>query len=154
MKKFLALMLVVVFVFSLSSVTAFAGPRVINPYKDLKKTDKTSIEANKKKKKYNGWKGIAKKNKFKPNKFMTRREFLVTLHNLYGRKVTAGIDDIIHANDVVTSDFCCKKMAALSKGLGYEISWNGYKAKMRRKDVARYIKIFATFHKKLTPHKY
>jgi hypothetical protein len=25
---------------------------------------------------------------------------------------------------------------------------------MRRKDVARYIKIFATFHKKLTPHKY
>lgn len=154
MKKIFATLLLVVMILSVAPMSAFAkGAKV---YKDvtLSKVDRQSYDAIAYVKKFGGWKSLIKKNKFKPNKFMTRREFLVVLHNLYGRKVTAEIDDIIHANSVVTSNYCCQKMVALSKNLGYEITWNGYKAKMRRKDVARYIKIFATFHQKLAPHRY
>ena len=154
--KKVCMLLFVVIMISLMPATTFAKGSSKKIYKDvtLKKVDRQSYDAIGYIKKFNGWKGLIKKNKFKPNKFMTRREFLVTLHNLYGRKVTAGIDDLIHADSVVTSNYCCQKMVQLSKNLGYEITWNGYKNKMRRKDVARYIKIFATFNQKLAPHRY
>ena len=133
-------------------VTAFAAK---NPYKDVtrKKVDAQSFKAISYIKEYNGWRGIAKKGKLSPNKFMTRREFLIVLHNLYGDKVTATMADVRSANSKITSKFVCDRMVALAKVLKYPIKWTGTKAKLRRKDVARYIHVFATFNSAFKPKK-
>ena len=152
MKKMVSLLLLVVFVLSLAPMTTFAGPRVL-PYKDVVRIDKQSSEAISFVKRHNGWKGLIKKGRFRPNKYMTRREFLVCLHNLYGEIVTADMSDVLLANKPVTSEFVCERLAKLSKPLGFPITWSGYKKKMKRKEVARYIMIFATFNPSLMPRK-
>lgn len=152
-KRLISLLVVVVIVLSLVPMSAFAGPRVL-PYKDVgKKVDSQSSEAISFIKRYNGWRGLIKKGKFYPNKYMTRGEFLRVLYYLYGKKVYADIDDVVNFNAIVTSSFCCERMVKLSKALGYPISWKGYKTRMKRKDVARYIMIFAKFNPKLMPRK-
>ena len=124
-----------------------------SPYKDVtrKRVDAQSIDAISYIKSYDGWRGLIRKGRFYPNRYMTRREFLIVLHNLYGDRITATMDDVRHANDKVTSKFACDRMVALSKALGSPIRWNGTKDKLRRKDVARYIKIFAVFKPAFTP---
>lgn len=146
-----ALLLMVVLMLLAMPMTAFAK----NPYKDVtrKKVDSQSYTAISYIKKYDGWRGIAKKGKLRPNKAITRREFLIVLHNLYGNKVTATMADVLSANSKITSKFACDRMVALSKVLKYPITWNGTKAKLKRKDAARYIYIFATFNSAFTPKK-
>ena len=124
-----------------------------NPYKDvtLRTVDKQSFTAISYVKKLNGWKGLITKGKLSPNKYMTRREFLIVLHNLYGSKVAVTMADVRGANNRITSKFVCDRMVVLSKALKYPIRWTGTKAKMKRKDVARYIYIFATFNSALKP---
>ena len=126
-----------------------------DPYKDVthKKVDAQSYKAIAYIKQYNGWRGLVTKGKLSPNKAMTRREFLVVLHNLYGDKVTVTMADVRGANGKITSKYVCDRMVALSKVLKYPIKWGGTNAKMKRKDVARYIYIFATYNKAFTPKK-
>lgn len=150
-KKRQIFMLSLIVLLLVMPMTAFAK----NPYKDVtrKKVDAQSFKAISYIKEYNGWRGIAKKGKLSPNKFMTRREFLIVLHNLYGDKVTATMADVRSANSKITSKFVCDRMVALAKVLKYPIKWTGTKAKLRRKDVARYIHIFATFNSAFKPKK-
>lgn len=149
-KKGLFLLFIMIMVM-LAPTTVFAK----NPYKDVtkKKVDKESYKAIVYLKEHGGWNGIAKKGKLSPNKYVTRRDYLIILHNLYGDKVTATMADLRAANQKVTSKFACDRMVLLAKKLNYPIKWNGNKSKLRRKDVARYIYIFATFNKALTPKK-
>ena len=84
---------------------------------------------------------------------MTRREFLIVLHNLYGDAVSANIGDVVAANAKVTSEFVCNRFVALSQALNFKIKWSGYKNKMTRKDVARYIVLFASYNAALAPRK-
>ena len=135
------------------SMSALAASKA--PYKDVtrKKVDTQSYTAISYIKKFDGWRGLVKKGKLCPNRYVTRREFLIILHNLYGDKVTATMADVRGANDKVTSKFACDRMVALAKVLKYPIKWNGTKAKLKRKDVARYIYIFATYNSAFTPKK-
>lgn len=158
--KKVVFMLLVVCLIALMPTVAFAKPKKAKSkaskiYKDVstKRIDAKSYEAIGYVKQHGGWAGLIRKGKFYPNRYMTRRDFLVTLHNLYGGRVYANIEDIVLSGQIVTSDFVCQRMVAMSEGLGYKITWQGNGDKMRRKDVARYIKIFATFHPKLAPRK-
>lgn len=151
-KRIIGFVLMMILVTMFSTIT-FAGSK--NPYKDVtrKKVDAQSFTAISYIKRFDGWRGIVKKGKFYPNKTMTRREYLIVLHNLYGNKITVTIADLRGANDKVTSKFVCDRMVALARKLNYPIKWNGTKAKMKRKDVARYIYTFATFNSALKPLK-
>ena len=154
MNRIFVMLLVVITIMAALPATTFAkGAK--GPYKDvtLRTVDKQSYKAIVYVKGYGGWRGLIKKGKFYPNRYITRREYLTVLHNLYGNRVTATIVDIVYANSKITSDFACKRLAAMSKGLGYTITWDGYQTKMKRKDVARYIYAFANFNKKLAPRK-
>lgn len=156
MRRFL--LLVVICLVAMVPMVAFAKPKSNKAgriYKDVtaRTVDAKSLEGIAFVKGYNGWEGLIRKGRFFPNKFMTRREFLTVLHKLYGGYVTADINDVLNANEMVTSDYCCQKMVAMSENLGYKITWSGANAKMRRKDVARYIKIFATYNGALMPRK-
>lgn len=152
MKKMISAMLLVVVILTMMPMQVFAGG---NPYRDVttRKVDTNSYSAIVYVKDYNGWKGLTKKGKLYPNRYMTRREFLKVLHNLYGDKVPATIIDVLCANGKITASYVCNKLAELSKVLGYPIKWNGTSMKMRRTDVARYIKIFATYNSALKPRK-
>ena len=151
-KRIIGFVLMMILVTTFSTI-AFAGSK--NPYKDVtrKKVDAQSFTAISYIKRFDGWRGIAKKGKFYPNKTMTRREYLMVLHNLYGNKITVTIADVRGANDKVTSKFVCDRMVALSKVLKYPIKWDGNKTKLKRKDVARYIYTFATFNSAFVPKK-
>ena len=153
MKNVKRVLFVVVMLLALAPATVFAGTK--NPYKDVtrKKVDAQSYKTIVYIKEHGGWRGIAKKNKLYPNKAVTRRDYLIILHNLYGDKVTATMADLRGANDKVTSKFACDRMVVLAKKLNYPIKWNGNKSKLKRKDVARYIYIFATFNSALAPKK-
>lgn len=150
MKKRFGLLLFIIVLLTMS-MTALAK----NPYKDVtrKKVDAQSYDAIVYINNFGGWRGLTKKGKLYPNRAITRREFLIVLHNLYGNKVTATMADVRSANSKITSKFACDRMVALSKVLGYSIRWDGNKTKLKRKDVARYVKIFATFNKAFTPQK-
>ena len=149
-KKKLFITVVMVLTLMVSTVAMAA-----NPYKDVtrKRIDAQSYDAIVYVKQHNGWRGIARKGKLYPNRFITRREFLVILYNFYGKKVPADILDVKSANTGVNSRFCCNKMVQISKVLGYPIKWVGTSQRMTRKDVARYVKIFATFNPKLAPQR-
>ena len=151
-KKKQVFMLLFVVMLLAMPMTVFAAK---GPYKDVtrKKVDAQSIKAISYVKSFDGWRGIVKKGKLHPNKAITRREFLIVLHNLYGDKVTATMADLRSANSKITSKFACDRMVALSKVLKYPIRWEGTKARLKRKDAARYIYIFATFNKALAPKK-
>ena len=153
-RNFVMLLVVCLLLIGMLPTVAFAkgSPR---PYKDVssRNVDAKSLDAIIYVKNYGGWTGIAKRGRFYPNRPMTRYEFLVVLHNLYGGYVTADIGDMLNARTIVTANYCCQKMASMSKALGYGITWTGDASKMKRKDVARYIKIFATFNPKLAPRK-
>ena len=65
-------------------------------------------------------------------------------------KIAAGsisyADDMQSANNGINSKFVCDRMIILSIVLGYPIKeWQGTGMIMRRKDLARYIKIFDDF---------
>lgn len=125
-----------------------------NPYKDVtrKTVDSDSYNAISYVKSHKGFRDIAG-TKFYPNRKVTRREFILILHNMYGDKMTCTMDDLRYASRTITSKFACDRMVALSKKLGYPIKWAGNSQTLRRKDVARYVKIFATFNKRLAPRK-
>ena len=153
MKKLVSLLLVVVFVLTLTSAEVLAAS---DPYSDVtnRSVDNSSYNAIAYVKQHHGWDGgIIKKKKFYPNKYMTRREFMLALYNLYGDKVPATVSDVIYANTVVTSAFVCSKCVALSSVLKYPIKWSGNSSKMKRKDVARYLKIFATYNSAFKPRR-
>ena len=153
MKKILSLLLVVIVVLTMAPAQVLAAS---NPYKDVTKrsVDEGSYTAIVYVKRHHGWSGgIIKKKRFFPNKYMTRQEFMLALYNLYGEKVPATVSDVIYANTVVTSAFVCSKCVALSSVLKYPIKWSGNGMKMKRKDVARYLKIFATYNSAFKPRK-
>lgn len=154
MRTIRRVLFVVVMLLALAPITVFAGTK--NPYKDVtrKKVDAQSYKSIVYiKTTFNGWRALVKKGKLYPNKAMTRREFLLVLHEGWGDKVTVTMDDVRHANDIVTSKFVCNRMVELARKLNYPIKWNGNKTKLKRKDVARYIYIFATFNTALAPKK-
>lgn len=158
MKKFFLLFVVAFCLLLPTSAYAKAHKKPtksLSLYKDVttKKVDAESYEGISFVKKYGGWNKLTKSGKLYPNKHMTRRDFLICLHNLYGGIVTATMEDLLEANEKITSKFVCDRLASLSKSLGYQITWSGYPTKMKRKDVARYIKIFATYNPKLMPRK-
>lgn len=138
----------------LLSVSVLAG-RVKNPYKDVtgKKVDKQSFSAIVYVKQHGGWRGIAKKGKLKPDKVLTRAELITVLDNLYPGKVPVTINDIRRSERRVTSKEVCSLMVKVATNLNYKISWAGNSTVMRRKDLARYIKIFASYNTALAPLK-
>lgn len=154
-RRIVSFLFLLAVIMTFMSMTAMAAKGGSNPYKDVtkKKVDASSYDAISYIKKFDGWRGLVKKGKLFPNKYMNRREFLIVLHNLYGDKVTVTMADVRYATSKVTSKFCCDRMVELSKKLGYPLKWPGTKAKMKRKDVARYVKIFATYNSKFTPKK-
>ena len=145
------IMLLAVLTFMLMPATAFAKSN--NPYKDVthKTVDATSYDAIVYIKQHHGWSGIARKGRLHPNRTITRRQFLMILHNLYGDKVTAGIWDVRAANSKITINWACQRMVELAKALGLTITWNGANTVMKIKDAARYIRIFATYNPAFTP---
>ena len=151
-RNFFVVVAVLVFVLMFSTAALAKSKR---PFKDVtrKKVDAQSYDAIVYINNFGGWRGLTKKGKFYPNKAITRREFLIVLQNLYGDKIDTSMQDVRYANSKITSKFACDRMVVLSKKLGYPIRWNGNKSRLKRKDAARYIKIFATFHKALTPKK-
>ena len=151
MKKRIGFVVLMLILLTTFSTITFAGSK--NPYKDVtkKKVDSQSFTAISYIKRFDGWRGIAKKGRLYPNKTMTRREFLIVLHNLYGDKVTVTMADLRGASDKITSKFACDRMVALAKVLKYPIKWTGTKAKLKRKDAARYIYTFATFNSAFKP---
>lgn len=155
-KRVLALLLVVCLAMSLMPMMAMAkGKKSGVVYKDvtLKKVDAQSYAAIEYVKAHGGWSGIAHKGKLRPNKAVTRQEMLRVLDNMYPDKVPVSIIDFRLWYKKVTSQEVCDKMVELSAALGYKIQWTGNTAKMKRKDLARYIKIFATYNAKLAPLK-
>ena len=159
-KKMIVSLIVIVLVVALIPTFAYAKGRKIGKttsriYKDVtsRTVDAESCAGIQFVKEHGGWNGLIRRGRFFPNLYMTRKEFLIALHNLYGGRVYANIEDIILSDQIVTSDFCCQRMVAMSEGLGYKIAWNGKNVRLRRKDVARYIKIFATYNPKLMPRK-
>ena len=159
MRKRISVMLLVVLVVIAATMPAVAfakgGRQQQRIYKDVttSKVDKDSYDAIVFIAQHNGWYGLIRRGRLYPNQYMTRREFFTVLCNLYGNIVPAICEDVVLANSITTSDYCCKKMAALSVALGYEITWDGYNDRMRRKDVARYIKKFAYFNPSLMPRR-
>lgn len=154
MKKIIRVfVLLVVLAFALMPMTAFAKSR--NPYKDVNRrtVDAKSLNAIIFVEYYDGWRGIAKGRRLHPNRNITRRQFLVALHNMWKEKVKADILDVRNANSNISFDWGCQRMVILGKALGLDITWNGPKKKMKIKDAARYIKIFATFDARFAPHK-
>ena len=145
----------VVFVFLFVMMISVAAMAAKDPYKDVtkKKVDVQSYNAICYVKQHSGWRGISKKGKLRPNKFITRREFMVILYNFYGDRVPATVLDVKSANTGISSQFVCTKCVELSKILGYPIKWKGTNQRMTRKDVARYVKIFATYNAKFAPRR-
>ncbi len=149
MKKLLSVLLVVVFL-----VVTPANVFAANPFKDVTKSsvDSASYSAIVYVKAHKGWNGLTSKGKVKPNAYMKRWEFIKMLYYMYGEKfVPSSIWDSINANMTCDSKYVINKYVELSKKLGYPIKWSGNSTKMKRKDVARYAKIFGTYHKKLAP---
>ena len=141
-KRILVLLISVVMVLGMTS-TVFAAAG----YKDVnKKTiDAKSIESIKKVKKAGGFKGVFEGKKFRPNKKMTRRQYLMVLDNLYPGKVTVTMGDIKKANKPVTENYVTSKMVKVAENFGMTISWKGGKKKLSRASVANYIVSFAEF---------
>lgn len=153
MKKLVSLLLVVIVILTIAPAQVLAAS---NPYNDVTKrsVDDGSYTAIAYVKQHHGWDGgLIKKRRFYPNKYMTRREFILALYNLYGDKIPVTVSDVINANTIVTSSYVCSKCVALSKILKYTIKWTGNGMKMKRKDVARYLKIFATYNSAFKPRK-
>ncbi|MBQ3433250.1 hypothetical protein IJG22_03080 [Candidatus Saccharibacteria bacterium] len=149
MKKIFSIIVLLVVI--MMPMTALAK----NPYKDVnaKTVDAKGIESIAYIKKHSGWKAIVKNGKLNPNRIMTRREFLIVLHNLYGSAVTVTVADLKAANKKLTSAYACNRMVDLSKVLKYPIKWTGTKDKLTRAGAARYIHVFATFNAALAPKK-
>ena len=80
MKRLFSIVLVLAILFCNSLTVAAAT----NPYKDVttKKVDRASYDAIVYVKKYNGFRGVVTSTKFYPNRYMTRRELVMILHNL------------------------------------------------------------------------
>ena len=151
--RFLFMLLLIAIMAATPTTVLAKGSK--GPFKDVtrKKVDSESYSAIVYIAKYDGFVGVAKKNRLYPNRYMTRRDFLIVLSNLYGDKVSVSMADLRAANGKVTSKYACDRMVELSRKLGYPIRWNGNKTKLKRKDVARYIKIFATYNPALAPRK-
>lgn len=149
-KTVILLMMVLVIVLAMP-MQAYAAS---NPYRDVtrKTVDSDSYNAIVYVKKHGGFSGIASR-RFRPSKKITRREFIMILHNLYGDKVTCTMSDLRNANGQITSSFACNRMVELSKKLGYPIKWSGNSSTLRRMDAARYVRIFATFNRRFAPRK-
>lgn len=150
MKKVSRIIVVLLVVTMMLPMTVMAKAK--NPYKDVtrKKVDALSYQAIVFVKDHGGWKGISRKGRLKPNKFITRRELVTILDNLYPNRVPVTIDDF-RSKRKVTSKEVCDLMVIVAANLGYKIKWTGNATKMRRKDLARYIRIFATYNPALMP---
>ena len=133
--------------------------KIAKVYKDVDakmyRRDPKSYEAIKFVKSHNGWRGLIKKNRFNPNMEMNQLEVMMVLYNLYGIGALRDNANATWDGDTpATAQFVCDRMVAMSKNLGYKITWQGSGGAMKRKDVARYIKIFATYHPSLMPRRY
>lgn len=139
-RRIVIALLVMVSVLGMAS-TSFAAAG----YKDVnKKTiDAKSIRSIKIVKKAGGFKGVFDGKKFRPNKKMTRRQYLMVLDNLYSGKVTVTMSDIKKANKPVTEKYVTSKMVKVAENFGMTISWEGGKKKLSRASVANYIVSFA-----------
>lgn len=127
-----------------------------NPYKDVTKkaVGKNAYNAIKYVKSHSGYKGISIKKKcFKPNKTMTRREFIVMLANFYGKKnVPVSVDDVLGALKPATPKWATAKMVAVAKRKNKAISWDDKSTKkMSRALASQYLEVFAKFDKVLAP---
>lgn len=141
-------LLTVVFVVMLVPMVALA--KTSRPYKDVtKKTVGTdAYNAIVFVKKYGGWKGIAKNGQLKPNKYVTRKEVLRVLSNLYGiNRVPTDMNDVLHPKAKMTSRQVVQKLTALSDVLKchvtYPSTWKGCNNKITRAGLATHIRAFA-----------
>ena len=101
---------------------------------------------------YRGWRGLTRRNRLYPYRFMTRLEVVRLLRNLYPDDVMITKDDRYYGKQFITSQWLCARLSELAEELGCPIEWYGYpNTRMRRKDVARYIKIFAGFDPAFEP---
>ena len=150
--KLISVFLAVVLVLC-STVGVFAA----SPYKDVtkKSVGKNAYTAVTYIKAHHGYNHVIKGSKFKPNKKMTRRDFLMVLGNLYGySKVPVSLKDIRYANSAVTEAYACEKMVALAeKGFGMSITWDGGKKKLSRALASQYIKSLIDFDEAFVPKK-
>lgn len=100
---------------------------------------------------YRGWRGLTRRNRLYPYRFMTRREVVRLLRNLYPDDVKITKEDSYYGRQFITSQWLCARLSQLAEDLGCPIEWYGYSSQMRRKDVARYIKMFAGFDPAFEP---
>lgn len=153
-RKILFFTVIVVMLTLAMPASVFAAKKSKRPYKDvtLKTVDKSSYTAIKYVKKYKGWQGLVKNGRLYPNRYMTKHELYVVLHNLYGTKVPASVVTACKGKKVkMSTQFVRDQLITLGKSLGLQIKWGGNSYVMRRKDVARQIKIFAEYDSAFTP---
>ena len=109
-------------------------------FKDV--TTKTEYQASIKYLYDNGaYVGIAEKGKkFKPNAIMTRREFVKTLRNLYGSRISIKTPK---KNVKLTQSYATETLCSVSKQLGYKVRWSGGapKATVTRAKAAYYVRL-------------
>ena len=152
MKKINRIVIMLVVATMMLPTVAFAKGHI--PYKDVtrRKVDAKSYTAIVFVKEHHGWVDIARKGRLKPNKTLTYQDLITVLDDLYPGKLPVSMDDLRNWRKKADSVVVCNKLAELSAALGYKISWSGVKSsKMKRKDLARYIMIFATYNPALMP---
>ncbi len=139
---------------SQTTKTTSAKTTSSNPYSDVSKATvgKTALESIEYIKNHGGYRWLTSK-KFKPSKSMTRREFVMTLGDLYGADVVPlGYNDIKNANAAVTDKWAKAKMVDVADKLGVELIWgNRTKKKLSRASAANWIYTFCTYDEALAP---
>ena len=155
-KKIVSVLSLLMIMVLFSTISVSAATKA--PYKDVtaKTVDADSIKAINYVKSHSGYAGIIKKDtKFKPNKKITKREYIAILANFYGKKnVPVNINDVLGANGKVTAKWATSKMSQVAKKKKVSIKWSRLpKGTLSRADAARYVRIFATFDKALEPIK-
>lgn len=109
-------------------------------FKDV--TTKTEYQASIKYLYNNGaYVGIAEKGKkFKPNAVMTKREFVKSLRNLYGSKISIKTPA---KNAKLTQQYATSTLYSVSKQLGYKVRWSGGapKATVTRAKAAYFVRL-------------
>ena len=124
------------------------------PYKDVtkKSVGKDAYLAIKYIKSYHGFDKVVASKRFKPNKYITKREFLMILKNLYGEKyVPTTVADAWNANKTATSKWARKKLVEVSHRLRCSVTWDGSSYKLTRASAAQLIHVFCTYRDELNP---
>ncbi len=152
-KKIVTLLILTAIVSTTIVVPTFAaGGR---PYFDITKSGVGTYDykAIKYIKKHHGFDGVIKGNVFYSRKYITRKEFLKILRNLYGKKyVPITATDRKKYKKTITNKWIFKKLATVADRLGVEYEKDArIKTKAHRADAAAFIMQFCSYSKKLRP---